>query len=51
MYQQENIQSQQQTKKKVFSAQYKTDICENSGMWLVYNCSGIKMVCESHKNV
>ncbi len=19
-----------------------------SGMWLVYNCSGIQMVCESH---
>ena len=22
---------------------------KNSGMWLVYNCSGIQMVCESHK--
>ncbi len=23
---------------------------KSSGMWLVYDCSGIQTVCESHKN-
>ncbi len=37
-------------KKVVFTNQYTAGICKNSGMWLVYDCSGIQMVLESHKN-
>ncbi len=33
-----------------FKDWYTAGIVKNSGMWLVYNCSGIQMVCESHKN-
>ncbi len=45
------ISSEVSTRKCLTSAWYKTGIFKNSGMWLIYNCSGIQMVCESHKNV
>ncbi len=37
-------------KKGVFTDWYTAGIVKNSGMWLVYDCSGIQMVCESHKH-
>ncbi len=37
------------TKKGVFTVWYAAGICKNSGMWLVYDSSGIQTVWERLK--
>lgn len=38
------------TKKEVSRIGVQQVYFRNSGIWLVCDCSGIQMVCESHKN-